>query len=208
MAARAPKKLTIDPAVQAVMPAATSKAVKKAKETLAKKQPRINPLSQAWKALEKRVRDLLQGVGFEQAYRELRGSDLGESTFDVKLPECPHLINDAKYTQRTHKVHTVWRSTLKKYEAEARAAAPDVDPEVIIWTQEKGKELILATLDGKFLSKLLANYYLRDGKSSSDWGCPRCGGALESAVSHMGRELHVCTKCRLQFETERGKRKR
>lgn len=198
-----------------------SKAVKVSPEVAARTSPttqaaaaktvskanKINPKSMAWKDLERRVATLFNEAGFSQAFRETRGGDLGESTFDVKVPELPQLINDGKYTQKTHTIHTMWRKALDLYAAEARLASGGMNPETIIWSQEKNKNLILATLDGRYLMKLIAGFYLREGQQDADaWQCPRCGGGLDSVEAPMGRDLHTCQECGLQFETESGRR--
>jgi hypothetical protein len=98
--------------------------------------------SDAWKALERKVAEVLGGK------RISRGGDFSISTYDVELPSRPELRIDCKWTARTMWHHTRVKEIETKY-CQLEGSVP------VLCTRTKHSSEINVTIPLQYFAKLL-----------------------------------------------------
>ncbi len=149
--------------------------------------------SDAWKAFERKIAELLRNAGFTQAHRVSRGDDIGVSDTDVKVPEVPFLMVDCKYRQGGWAHETIFEECEKKY-------VPKGSNKVLILPTKSGKKQgSLSTVRTEFLMELLAHRFL-GGVGNSGLSCPQCRAYdLKLTKQSLGLVLGECSNCSKQF---------
>lgn len=149
------------------------------------------PKSGAWKDFERAIADLARKAGFTQAYRVLRGDDIGESDIDVEIPEVPTARVDCKYRQGGWSHHKIFVECEKKYVKKGQFLA--------LPTKSGRQNGSFTTIRSEVFFELLAAKFMTRTKEPNEMGCPRCPGLASITYLDIGLVQCLCQNCQLSF---------
>lgn len=153
--------------------------------------------SDAWANFERSVADSYKKAGFKKAHRVTRAGNLGESDWDVRVPEIPGIVLDMKYRKRGWPHHTVFKNELHTRYLKGR---PERFGVMHTKCGDERGSLVVVELD-TWLT-VLSKAYLRN-KTSEEWSCPRCGDTVVKQPSGMPKLVsYTCSSCGLAFMSE------
>lgn len=151
----------------------------------------LMPKSSAWKDFERAIADLARKAGFTQAYRVLRGDDIGESDIDVEIPEVPAARVDCKYRQGGWSHHKIFVECEKKYVRKGQFLA--------LPTKSGRQTGSFTTIRSEVFFELLAAKFTTQTKQPNEVGCPRCPGLASISYLDIGLAQCICQNCQLSF---------